>query len=329
MRRAFVDGANGFIGSALVRRLLKDGVAVRVMCRTPEKGKSLGEAGAEVVSGDVQDARCLKRYLEGCDTVFHAAAVGDGTASYQYNVNVQGTLNVAEAAHNAGVERFVHISTVGIYGLEIDGPIRVSQPPGRNHDYFYGQAKAIGERTLWAYAQRTGLPVACLRPAFVYGPGSKFWSRGLYQLCLRSMMPLVDSGHGNAHPIYIDDLVDLLITSATHPDAPGHVFHAAPDPAPTWRDYIGHYIRMTGLTLESATIALSPERISLFYVPGKLLTMLTRLTGQPRDIIGLMNYMGSRVTYVMDDAVQLLGWRPKFSLEQGMAATEPWLKGLE
>src|SRR5262249_43822160 len=156
MHKAFVTGANGFIGSALVHRLLSEGVSVRAMCRTPEKGKSLGEAGAEIVVGDVQDARSLGRYVEGCDTVFHLAVVGDGTASFQYNVNVQGTLNVADAAHQAGVERFVHVSSVAVYGVEIDGPIHVSQPPGRNRDYFYGQTKALGENALTAYAARVG-----------------------------------------------------------------------------------------------------------------------------------------------------------------------------
>ena len=329
MRKAFVTGANGFVGSALVRRLLHDGVAVRAMCRTPEKGKSLGEAGAEVVGGDVQDARCLGRYVEGCDAVFHVAAVGDGTAAYQYNINVRGTQFVAEAAQKAHVDRVVHVSSVAVYGIGVNGPIQTSQPPGRNRDYFYGQTKALGENALWAYSKQTGLPVVSVRPAFVYGPGSGFWSRGLYQLCARSMMPLVDGGNGNAHPIYIDDLVDLLVTSATHPDAPGHVFHAAPDPAPTWRDYLGYYIHMVGLTLDTATFPLTPDRINLLYLPGKALTLLTRLTGQPRDIIGLIDYLGSRATYIMDDAAQRLGWRPKFSLEQGMAFTEPWLKGLK
>src|SRR5262245_26623025 len=88
MRKVLVTGANGFIGSALVRRLLRDGVEVRALCRTQDKGKALAEAGAEIVGGNILDTRCLRRYVPGCDTIFHLAAVGDGTAPYQYNVNV-------------------------------------------------------------------------------------------------------------------------------------------------------------------------------------------------------------------------------------------------
>ncbi len=298
-----------------MRRLLRDGVAVRAMCRVPEKGKSLAEAGAEVVGGNIQDARCLGRYMDGIDTVFHAAAVGDGTAAYQYNVNVQGTRYLAAAAHNAQVERFVHISTVAVYGIAVDGPIYESYPQPSIPDYYYGQTKALGEKWLRSYSSQSGLPVVVVRPAMVYGPGAKFWSQQLYQLCARSMMPLLDAGRGNAHPVYIDDVVDLLVTCATHQEAPGHVFHAAPDPA--------------GLTLDAATINLSPEAVTLLTLPAIALTMLTRLTGQPRDIIGLVKYLGNRATYRMDEAERRLGWQPAFSLDQGMALTEPWLKRLD
>src|SRR3954451_17699965 len=99
MQKALGIGANGFIGSMLTRRLLRDGYAVRAMCRSVERGALLAKAGAEVIKGDIQDAATLRNGVDGCDVVFHVAAVGDGSAAYQYNINVQGTRNVAQAAH--------------------------------------------------------------------------------------------------------------------------------------------------------------------------------------------------------------------------------------
>ncbi len=321
MRKAFVTGANGFIGSALCRRLLRDGVAVRAMCRSPRKGQALADAGAEVVGGDVQNPLVVRHAVEGCDVVFHVAAIGNGSAAHQYNVNVQGTRNVVYAAHKGGAERYVHVSSIAVYGLDIDGPIDETHPQHPSRDYFYSQTKAQGEAAAWAYSKRSGLPVVTVRPAFVYGPGSATWARQMYELCRRFPVPLFDGGRGNAHPIYVEDVVDLLVTAATHPAAPGSAFHAAPDPAPTWRDYLGYYARMAGNT---SSLNIPVDWVKPF---GAAANWLTRLSGSPTDVSGMLGYMARRVTFRMNRAREILDWQPHVGLDEGMALTERWLKG--
>ncbi len=321
MQNALVTGANGFIGSALTRRLLHDGVAVRAMCRTPSKAQFLADAGAEVVAGDVQDSPTVHRLAEGCDVVFHVAAAMTGaSAAVSYNVNVQGTRHMVHAAQQAGVTRYVHVSSVAVYGYDVDGPVDESHDQRPSHDDFYGQSKALGEQTAWAYARRTGLPMVSIRPAFVYGPGSDFWSRQMYAICRRFPVPLLDGGDGHAHPIYIDDVVDLLITAATHPMAPGYAFNAAPDPASTWKEFLGYYARMAG-NEASITIPVEP-----FKPVGQVVSYLSRLTGTPVDAVGGMQHMARRITYRMARAAELLDWRPHVSLDDGMARTEAWLR---
>jgi nucleoside-diphosphate-sugar epimerase len=323
MRKALVTGANGFIGSALCRRLLQDGASVRAMCRAPARGQALAEAGAEVVGGDVQDSRVVHRLAEGCDLVFHVAAADiSRSAAYQYNVNVQGTRNVIHAAHKAGAERYVHVSTVAVYGYDIDGPIDEDQQHRPSRDDYYMQSKSLGEKAAWSYAERSGLPTVAVRPAFVYGPGSGLWSRTLYDICRRYPVPLIQQGCGHAHPIFIGDLVDLLVSVATHPNAPGNAFHAAPDPAPTWQEFLGYYAAMAGNT---STINLT---IGALKPVAAAATLLKRMSGRPVDASGALQYMGRRMTYKMTRAAQVLGWRPRISLEEGMARTEPWLRSL-
>jgi nucleoside-diphosphate-sugar epimerase len=319
MHKALVTGANGFIGSALTLRLLNDGIAVRAMCRTPQKGRLLAEAGAEVVGGDIQDREALAKYTQHCDVVFHVAAV-TGSASYSYNVNVTGTQQVIEAAYKAGVDRFVHISSVAVYGYAVEGTVEESRPHSPSPHDFYSQSKSLGETAIWAYAHRSGLPTVSIRPAFVYGPGSGLWSRTLYEICRRFAMPLVNGGQGHAHPIFISDVVDLLITAATHPDAPGHTFHAAPNPAPSWADFLGYYARMAGTT---RTVSLPQNALRPL---AALLTELTHLTGKPLDVAGVLQFWDHRATYSMASAAAVLGWRPQINLKEGMGLTEPWLK---
>ena len=323
MQEAFVTGANGFIGSALCRRLLADGVAVRALCRTTSKGHSLADAGAEVVAGDVQDATAVEISSKGCEVVFHVAAIGSGSAPRQYQVNVEGTRNVARAAHKNGAQRLVHVSSIAVYGYNVDGPIDESHPQRPSRYDFYTQSKSIGENAAWDISRRTGLPTVSVRPGFVYGHGSVVWSRAMYDLCRRFPVPQFDGGHGHAHPIYIDDLVDLLITAATHPDAPGHAFHATPDPAPTLREYLGYFAAMAGNTAQ-IVIPVAPLKPI-----ASLLTLMTTLRSYPSDIAGMLRMVTHHPTYKMTRAADVLGWHPQVTLAEGMARTEPWLKGIE
>ncbi len=316
---ALVTGANGFIGAALTRALLRRGVAVRAVCRTPHKGAALAQAGAEVVRGDVQDLARLTDLTNGCDVFFHVAAVM-GSAAYTYNVNVLGAQNAIQAAHKGGAARFVHVSTVAVYGFNVTGSVAEDHPQQPSPNDYYSITKMHGERHVWAYAARTGLPTTVIRPAFVYGEGSTFWSQALYALCRRFPVPLVDGGRGHAHPIYVEDVCDLLIHAAEHPQAVGNAFNAAPDPAPTWAEFLGYYARMAGRTISFEL------PLPLLNAAAPLITVLTRLRGTPFDVAGFLRVWGHRATYSMARAADLLGWQPSTSLAEGMRRTELWLR---
>lgn len=316
IRRAFVTGANGFIGSALTFKLLEQGSEVRALCRDARKGAHL--VGAEVVQGDVQDADRVRALVPGCDVVYHVAAAFNGTAAVHYRANVTGSVNVAQAAHDGGVQRFVHVSSVAVYGLEISGAITEDSPQRPSPRDFYQQSKQIGEAEVWAFARRSGLPVTVVRPSFVYGAGSGFWTRGLYELVRR--LPFVPAFPGMAHPIYIADLVDMMLVQSVHPAAVGQAFNCTPDPAIPWTEFLGSYARMAGKdnAINIPTAALSP-----FMQPFDL---WTRIMGDPQDISGIFRYVASQAVYRMDKARTLLGWSPRVTLSQGMAACEAWLK---
>ena len=132
MNRALVTGGCGFVGSAIVRDLVEDGVAVRVFALPGETRENLHRLDVEVHEGDVLDPFAVRKAVRGTDTVFHAAALYLDWAldpTKMYEVNLGGTLNMLEASRRAGVERFVHTSSIVALGRPEPGRLGTEEKP--------------------------------------------------------------------------------------------------------------------------------------------------------------------------------------------------------
>lgn len=315
IKRAMVTGAAGWIASNLTRKLVDQGVEVIAVCRDPRKGAHL--TGAQVVKGDVTEPERLTELARGCDVIFHVAAAFSDSAAVQYRVNVQGAVNVAEAAKAVGAARLVHVSSVAIYGLDHTGIITENTPQHPSPRDFYQQSKKIGEDEVWKFAHKSGLPTATIRPSFVYGAGSSFWSGTMFDLVKR--LPFLPELPGSAHPIYIDDVVEMMLLLAIHPDAVGEAFNCTPDPSIPWREYLGAFAQLAGRDdwRKVPTAALAPlmRPIELFL----------QMRGNPYDISGTMRFVSQEATYSMQKARELLNWLPSVSFVEGMVASEDWL----
>ena len=262
----------------------------------------------------------MRRCAANCDVIFHVAAVGAGSASVQYEINVRGAENMAWAAAEASVERFVHVSSVAAYGTMLHGEVSETQPFRPSPRDFYQQSKALGEIAVWKVAAQMDSPTAVVRPGFVYGPRAVIWTAALYDACRR--LPLVPQLPGSAHPIFVADVVDLLLTVAGHPNAPGEAFQASADPAVPWPEFLNYYARLAGNTGKLNLSVPALEGIATLVRP---FDALARLSGQPVDFSGMLRYVAADITYKMDKAVSVLGWRPQTSLAEGMAACAEWL----
>jgi dihydroflavonol-4-reductase len=173
--RAFVTGAGGFVGSHVVRALLEQGATVRALVRPQKAVPDLVTLGVEVIQGDVCDAAGMMRALEGCDSVFHVAALystREEDAAALYEVNVRGTLNVLLAAWRTGVNRFVLTSTIGAIGQTRDGT-----PPDESVPFnmwatasHYARSKHLADLAALALADQ-GLGVVIVHPTGCVGPG--------------------------------------------------------------------------------------------------------------------------------------------------------------
>ncbi|HVU11655.1 MAG TPA: SDR family NAD(P)-dependent oxidoreductase [Phototrophicaceae bacterium] len=310
-----VTGATGFLGGALALRLARDGMRVRALARSPQKAAFLREANIEIVEGDILDAEAMQHAAQSCQIVFHVAAGFGSDYEKQHQVNVGGTRNVLQAAADAGTDRFVHVSSISIYGYNYSGDVTEEMQPAPGADP-YGITKAEGESVVRAGS----IPYTIIRPGMIYGPRSVNWTGMLFKVARISPTPFVGRGLGSAFPIHVDDVVDLMVVAANHPAAANQIFNCAPDPAPTWREFLGRYAELSGhdrwLPLPPALVA------SLAWA----VMLVSPTYSMGRDLPDQVRFIQREITYKMDKARDLLGWSPRIDLDEGIASCVPWLR---
>ena len=316
-----VTGASGFLGGALARRLASEGALVRALVRSPERAAPLRALGIDTAQGDLSDpnrADSLRRAVQGCAYVFHAAASFGDLAS-QTAVNVEGSRALAQVSSEAGVKRFVFVSTTLYYGYPAGGLIDEDAAPTAHHNP-YIQTKQAAEAAIRRAASETRLAFAISRPGMIYGAGSAHWTRALFRLARIRPTPFVGDGRGSAFPIHVDDVVDHLIALALHPNAQGEAFNCAPDPSPTWREFMRMYAQLAGhdrwLALPYSLFKVGAALIAPFAPPNTLL----------RDLRAIVPIFRVQTTYSMAKSRRILGWQPRVSLADGVKRCAPWLR---
>ena len=210
--RMLVTGGTGFTGKALVKRLLDEGHQVVALdYKEGLKTQEIRSWGAEVVLGSVTDKEVVSRCMKGVDVVHHLAAAFRElgvTESYYWEVNVEGTRNVLQAAFDRKVGKFIYCSTCGVHG-NIDDPPGGEDVPIQPADY-YQKTKYEAEPIVLEYF-RKGLKTVILRPAAIYGPGDPERFYMIFKRVARGSFPMFGDGKTSYHPLYIDNLVDSFL----------------------------------------------------------------------------------------------------------------------
>ena len=185
-----------------------------------------------------------RRATAGCRAVVHAAAWTGGpelSPEAGYRVNVEGTRNVLAAAEAAGVERFIYISSVAVYGVN-SAPLVDESMPTPPVGQAYSDSKIAAE----ALVRSSGLPYVIIRPASTYGPRGTAWTVGPIETIKQGRLVLLGRDTGLVTPGYIDNVVDGLMLTLTHPAALGQAFNLCDDRAVTFREFYLAYARMLG-----------------------------------------------------------------------------------
>jgi dTDP-glucose 4,6-dehydratase len=304
--RCLVTGAAGFIGSHLAERLVRAGARVRALVRYSSRpglgGIDLIDRGLrdsiEIVAGDVTDSACVDHAVEGCDVVFHLAAIISIPASYAMPelvqaVNAGGTLNVLNACRRHGVKRVIHTSTSEVYGSAVSVPMSESHPLCPQSPY--AASKVAADALAAAHWRSYGVPAVIVRPFNTYGP------RQSTRAVLSSIVAQLVSGAdhlelGDPAPtrdlVHVDDTVSGFMAAASAPGVEGRAFNLA-----TGRDTsVGELARMA---MEAVGRVVPIRTVEARRRPAQ--SEVTRLCGDASA------------------ARECLGWSPSVGLEQGIA----------
>jgi predicted dehydrogenase/nucleoside-diphosphate-sugar epimerase len=249
--RVLVTGASGFIGARLCERLHFTGDwQVRALIRNPSRAVRLARMPIEFAIGDLSAPADLERALEGCESVVHAGIGTSWRESDRVAVNVEGTRNLVNAALRAGVKRFVHISTIALYGDQVTGTITEETPIRPKPGWDYAESKYAAEQIVLEAASR-GLPAVVLRVAVVYGPHNMtIVTRPLQQLT-HNRLVLVDCRGVPSNTIYVDNLCQGIQRSLdAGPDVNGQIFLLSDDDGFTWGEYFGYFAERLGATVQ-------------------------------------------------------------------------------
>jgi nucleoside-diphosphate-sugar epimerase/SAM-dependent methyltransferase len=318
-----ITGGTGFIGSRLALRYLDQNDRVRVLgqINTPAEADNqrlLESHGAELVLGSVTDKDKVRTAVTGIDVVFHlAAAQHEANVPDQHfrDVNVTGTENMLEASAAAGVKRFVHGSTIGVYGSAMNGEINENTP--LRPDNIYGITKCEGEALARSYQDR--LPVVIVRISETYGPGDRRLLK-LFKTIQKNVFFMMGDGKNLHHLIYVDDLLDGLMLCATHEQAVGQTFVLAGKQSVTTSEMV----QTIAEELHAKTLPFHVP-LTLLYPAATLVEAVAKPLGiQPPIHRRRLDFFKKTFVFSHHQASKLLGFAPSHSFRDGVRKTAKW-----
>lgn len=304
-----VTGAAGFIGSALVRRLVCENYQVRgVIHHTPP---IFFHTNVEYVTGSIMDKEFLTEILDNIDIVFHCAAlVKDyGRKEEFYQINIEGTKNLVAACEGRSVKRFVFLSHI----------MDKSQIRGS----MYRITKNEAEQYLLEKHAQTQFPVVIIRPGNVYGPGATTWVLRPLKAIQKNRIGLIDGGTGIFIHTYVENLIDALIAAAEKPRAIGEVINVTDgDNNTTWGEYLNALAQMA----HKPPIRLNLSKKTALFTSNLMMIMFKLFRIKPWITPMAVELFTNRKIISIEKAKKILDYTPKIDFKEGLEHVEEWLK---
>ncbi|MZI95810.1 NAD-dependent epimerase/dehydratase family protein [Vibrio sp. CAIM 722] len=302
--KVLVTGITGFIGSAVANAMSREGWTVIGQSHHTDDNQF------PTTKLSITSQTDWSTLLAGVDLVVHCAAYsprkGQHTNFAKYNeTNTKGTMTLAQQAASIGVKRFIFISSVKVNGETSPNHVPFNQESVASPEDDYGVSKLQAEQELLKLHHATSMDVSIIRPPLVYGPGVSSNFTMMLKL-VHKQAPLPFGALSNQRSlVFIDNLVDLIITLCSHPSAAGQTFFVSDD----------HDVSTTEL-FRTIGIAMN-RKARLLPVPSSLLVGCCQLVGR----YNIINKLLRSLQVDIESTKTILGWRPPVTFEEGIAIT--------
>lgn len=259
-RRVLITGASGLVGGRLceILSLAELGWAPRALLRSSGSAAYISRFDVDIQIADLRDRKAVDRAMSGCDAVIHLARGSKG-------VMFRGLRNVLDAAVRHKISRFVHVSSIAVYGNNPPAESATEAMEARKTGLDYGDEKLGQDRLVQKYASRHKLPVVVLRPPNIWGPASHF-SAGVISRLKNRALPIVHPAHP-CNLVYVDNFVQATLLALTRPEAVGQMFFVTDDGAVSWKQCLEAYAAWLNTTI---------PRVSPASIKGKKPSRLIR-----------------------------------------------------
>jgi nucleoside-diphosphate-sugar epimerase len=321
--RVLVTGGTGFTGSALCRRLAELGHEVHSLDYKPGLyDDDLRQRGVHIHQGSVTDKALVTRLVDGCARVYHTAAafrlVNLGRKAY-WDVNVDGTRNVLEAARAAGGARVVNCSTCGVHG-NVDYPPAIETAPIAPADY-YQYTKWEAEKVAMEYVDR-GQWVTTLRPAAIYGPGDPERFYLIFKQVDKGRFVFLGDGSALYHPLYVDNLVDAFLLAGENDAALGQSYLIADAEYLPIKQLVERIAKALGLRCKVYFLPFAPA----YAVASAVEVAYSPFDAEPPVFTRRLDWFRQNRAFDISKARRDLGYEPRVDLDEGLRRTAEWYR---
>lgn len=330
-----ITGANGFIGQHLARTLIDRGHAVRALLRGDDDSTlyffRMDEVDARYADLGEPDVS-LSAIMDGIDTVYHLAAIARNELSKSweeyYAVNVRGTVKLLEAAQNAGVKKFVFISTVEAAGFG-DGknPRKENDTPNPVNNY--GKSKLLAEREV--LSDKWNMDRTVLRLPMIYGPGTFLIVPKLFGMVRKGFYPLIGNGKTKMEFCYVDNAVNAIILAGEKKESAGELFYVSDERSYTIKEVISNIAKSMN---KKVLFICLPKFIAniigyCWEIAAKILPfppIISKVSRKPFFSRETVYWTTRDVNIVSIEKIKnILGYSPAVNIKDGTRKTAEWL----
>jgi len=317
-----VTGGTGLLGSHIAEQLVRRDRRVRALVRPNSDTRFLESLGVELATGDVTDAASLQAACAGVTRVYHAAArVGDwGPWPEFVAITIEGTRNLLGAATAAGVQRFLHISSISAYGHPNQAGLVIdeSAPLGVNlHKWsYYSRAKVEAEKLVWAAHERGDVVATVIRPSWLYGPRDRATLSRLCDSIRKGKIKLIGEGNNRLNVAHAANVAEAAIAAAEAGAGAGEAFNCSNDGVLTQKQYFDMVAKAMGLPAITRRVPYGVAYNAAFAM--EIFGHLTHQRKPPLVTRYAVWLMGRKTFFDCMKARRVLAWQSTIPYEEGI-----------